>query len=97
MELSSPASLAPSESSPVFPAHNRIGPVVPRADGPGYVVWARPSQVHGSDRSPPEGSVLVATPTTATPAGSPSPPDQPFDTVLRGYERRQVDDFVGRA
>jgi cell division septum initiation protein DivIVA len=38
----------------------------------------------------------VATPTTATPAGSPSPPDQPFDTVLRGYERRQVDDFVSR-
>ena len=38
----------------------------------------------------------MATPTTATPAGSPSPPDQPFDTVLRGYERRQVDDFVGR-
>jgi len=38
----------------------------------------------------------VATPTTATPAGSPSTPDQPFDTVLRGYERRQVDDYVGR-
>ena len=38
----------------------------------------------------------MATPTTATPAGSPSPPDQPFDTVLRGYERRQVDDFVSR-
>jgi len=38
----------------------------------------------------------VATPTTATPAGSPSPPDQPFDTVLRGYERRQVDDVVSR-
>jgi len=38
----------------------------------------------------------VATPTTATPAGSPSPPDQSFDTVLRGYERRQVDDFVSR-
>lgn len=38
----------------------------------------------------------MATPTTATPAGSPSPPDQAFDTVLRGYERRQVDDFVGR-
>ena len=38
----------------------------------------------------------MATPTTATPAGSPSPPDQPFDTVLRGYERRQVDDVVSR-
>jgi len=38
----------------------------------------------------------VATPTTATPAGSPSSSDQPFDTVLRGYERRQVDDFVSR-
>ena len=38
----------------------------------------------------------MATPTTATPAGSPSTPDQPFDTVLRGYERRQVDDYVGR-
>mgnify|MGYP001094260958 CR=1 FL=1 len=38
----------------------------------------------------------MATPTTATPAGSPSPPDQSFDTVLRGYERRQVDDFVSR-
>ena len=37
----------------------------------------------------------MATPTTATPAGSPSP-DQSFDTVLRGYERRQVDDFVSR-
>ena len=38
----------------------------------------------------------MATPTTATPSGSPSTPDQPFDTVLRGYERRQVDDYVGR-
>lgn len=38
----------------------------------------------------------MATPTTATPAGSPPPPDQSFDTVLRGYERRQVDDFVSR-
>jgi DivIVA domain-containing protein len=38
----------------------------------------------------------VATPTTATPGGSPSSPDQTFDTVLRGYERRQVDDFVAR-
>jgi hypothetical protein len=38
----------------------------------------------------------VATPTTATSAGSPSSPDQPFDTVLRGYERRQVDEFVSR-
>jgi hypothetical protein len=37
MELSSPASLAPRESSPVFPAHNRIGPVA-RARTAGYVV-----------------------------------------------------------
>ena len=37
----------------------------------------------------------MATPTTATPAGSPSS-EQPFDTVLRGYERRQVDEYVTR-
>jgi chromosome segregation ATPase len=38
----------------------------------------------------------VATPTTATSAGSSSSSDHSFDTVLRGYERRQVDDAVGR-
>ena len=37
----------------------------------------------------------MATPTTATPSGSPSS-SLPFDTVLRGYERRQVDDFVAK-
>jgi cell division septum initiation protein DivIVA len=37
----------------------------------------------------------VATPPSATPSGS-HPDAQPFDTVLRGYERRQVDDFVSR-
>ena len=36
----------------------------------------------------------MATPTTATPSGSNS--SLPFDTVLRGYERRQVDDYVGK-
>jgi hypothetical protein len=36
----------------------------------------------------------VATPTNATPSGSPSSSSVPFDTVLRGYERRQVDEFV---
>ena len=35
----------------------------------------------------------MATPTTATSSGSPG---MPFDTVLRGYERRQVDDFVAK-
>jgi cell division septum initiation protein DivIVA len=44
----------------------------------------------------PEGSVLVATPTTATPSGSQNPASLPFDTVLRGYERRQVDEFVSK-
>jgi hypothetical protein len=44
-----------------------------------------------------EGSVYVATPTTATPSGSPSAGNLPFDTVLRGYERRQVDDYVTKA
>src|SRR3712207_6292143 len=43
----------------------------------------------------PEGSVLVATPTTSTPGGS-NPAGLPFDTVLRGYERRQVDEFVAK-
>ena len=38
----------------------------------------------------------MATPTTATSAGSSSSSDHSFDTVLRGYERRQVDDAVGR-
>jgi hypothetical protein len=37
----------------------------------------------------------VATPPSATPSGS-HPDAAPFDTVLRGYERRQVDDFVSR-
>jgi len=44
-----------------------------------------------------EGSVLVATPTTATPSGSPNSASLPFDTVLRGYERRQVDEYVAKA
>ena len=34
----------------------------------------------------------MATPTTATSSGSSA--SLPFDTVLRGYERRQVDDYV---
>jgi hypothetical protein len=38
----------------------------------------------------------VATPPTATPSGSPNSSSMPFDTVLRGYERRQVDDFVSK-
>ena len=38
----------------------------------------------------------MATPTTATSAGSSSSSDHSFDTVLRGYERRQVDDAVSR-
>jgi len=38
----------------------------------------------------------VATPTTATPSGSSNSSSMPFDTVLRGYERRQVDDFVAK-
>jgi membrane protein involved in colicin uptake len=38
----------------------------------------------------------VATPTTATPSGSPSA-SLPFDTVLRGYERRQVDEYVSKS
>ena len=37
----------------------------------------------------------MATPPSATPSGS-HPDAAPFDTVLRGYERRQVDDFVSR-
>ena len=37
----------------------------------------------------------MATPTNATPSGSQNSPNMPFDTVLRGYERRQVDDAVG--
>jgi hypothetical protein len=37
----------------------------------------------------------VATPPTATPSGSHSD-NPPFVTVLRGYERRQVDEFVAR-
>jgi chromosome segregation ATPase len=39
----------------------------------------------------------VATPTTATPSGSTNSGSLPFDTVLRGYERRQVDDYVAKA
>jgi hypothetical protein len=39
----------------------------------------------------------VATPPTATPSGSSHSDMQPFDTVLRGYERRQVDEFVARS
>jgi cell division septum initiation protein DivIVA len=39
----------------------------------------------------------VATPTTATPSGSQNSASQAFDTVLRGYERRQVDDYVAKA
>jgi cell division septum initiation protein DivIVA len=39
----------------------------------------------------------VATPTTATPSGSPNSANLPFDTVLRGYERRQVDEYVAKA
>ena len=39
----------------------------------------------------------MATPTTATPSGSPSSANLPFDTVLRGYERRQVDEYVTKA
>jgi len=39
----------------------------------------------------------VATPTTATPSGSPNSASLPFDTVLRGYERRQVDEYVAKA
>jgi hypothetical protein len=38
----------------------------------------------------------VATPTTATPSGSQNPASMPFDTVLRGYERRQVDEYVSK-
>ena len=38
----------------------------------------------------------MATPTTATPSGS-TPGALPFDTVLRGYERRQVDEYVTKA
>jgi cell division septum initiation protein DivIVA len=38
----------------------------------------------------------VAAPTVPSP-GAPTPPGSPsFDTVLRGYERRQVDDFVAQ-
>ena len=44
----------------------------------------------------PEGSVPVATPPTAT-SGLDYSHGQPFDTVLRGYERRQVDDFVAKS
>jgi hypothetical protein len=36
----------------------------------------------------------VATPITATPSGSAA--NLPFDTVLRGYERRQVDEYVAK-
>ena len=39
----------------------------------------------------------MATPTTATPSGSPNSSSLPFDTVLRGYERRQVDEYVSKA
>ena len=39
----------------------------------------------------------MATPTTATPSGSANSGSLPFDTVLRGYERRQVDDYVAKA
>ena len=39
----------------------------------------------------------MATPTNATPSGSPNSASLPFDTVLRGYERRQVDDYVSKA
>ena len=39
----------------------------------------------------------MATPTTATPSGSPNSASLPFDTVLRGYERRQVDEYVSKA
>ena len=39
----------------------------------------------------------MATPTTATPSGSPNSASLPFDTVLRGYERRQVDEYVAKA
>ena len=39
----------------------------------------------------------MATPTTATSSGSPNSANLPFDTVLRGYERRQVDDYVSKA
>jgi chromosome segregation ATPase len=39
----------------------------------------------------------VATPTTATSSGSSNSASLPFDTVLRGYERRQVDDYVTKA
>jgi chromosome segregation ATPase len=38
----------------------------------------------------------VATPTNATPSGSQNSANMPFDTVLRGYERRQVDEYVGK-
>jgi cell division septum initiation protein DivIVA len=38
----------------------------------------------------------VATPPTAT-SGLDYSHGQPFDTVLRGYERRQVDDFVAKS
>jgi cell division septum initiation protein DivIVA len=55
-----------------------------------------PPQMRGSTRSSPEGSVLVATPPTAT-SGLHYSHGQPFDTVLRGYERRQVDDFVAKS
>jgi hypothetical protein len=53
-------------------------------------------QVRGSARSSPEGDVLVATPPTAT-SGLDYSHGHPFDTVLRGYERRQVDDFVAKS
>ncbi len=39
----------------------------------------------------------MATPTTATSSGSSNSANLPFDTVLRGYERRQVDDYVAKA
>ncbi len=39
----------------------------------------------------------MATPTTATSSGSSNSASLPFDTVLRGYERRQVDDYVTKA
>ena len=39
----------------------------------------------------------MATPTTATPSGSPNSSSLPFDTVLRGYERRQVDQYVSKS
>ena len=39
----------------------------------------------------------MATPTTATSSGSTNSGSLPFDTVLRGYERRQVDEYVAKA